>query len=167
MLWIVLALFVIVCSFGIVVFFGAPYLPTLKPQAKLALEMIGLEPGDTLIELGSGDGRVLLMAAAAGLNAVGIEMNPILVIISRLRTRHRRKQIRVIWGNFWQIRRWPEAEGIFVFLLPKYMQKLDNKITQWQEQRPKPIVLVSFAFIIPGKRPSRQDKRGVYLYEYR
>jgi len=164
MQWLLLAAILVILCFGFVLLFGAPYVPTLPTQAKLALDMIDLESGDTLLELGSGDGKILLAAARRGLNAVGFELNPILVFVSRLRTWRYRRQVKVVWGNLWQTEKWPPAEGIFVFILQKHMKKLDNKIIQWHT---KPVKLVSFAFTVPDKTPTKQDKRGVYVYEYR
>jgi hypothetical protein len=161
---ILLAVIVVILCFGFVVLFGPPYVPTLSPQARLALDMIDLKSGDTLLELGSGDGKILLAAARRGWNAVGIELNPILVVVSRLRTWRYRKQVKIRWGNFWQSKHWPQVEGIFVFILPQHMTKLDNKITQWHT---RPVKLVSFAFTIPDKKTIRQHKSGVYLYEYK
>lgn len=152
----------LVLLFGFVVFFGAPYLPTLSKQKLAALELLDLEPGQTLIELGSGDGRVLLAAAEKGLKVIGYELNPILVIYSRLRTWHYRKYVKIVWGNFWWYV-WPRADGIYVFLLDRYMKKLDKKIIQnYPEQKVK---LVSFAFKIPDKK-IQEEKDGVYLYNY-
>jgi hypothetical protein len=94
----------VVLMFGFVVFFGAPYLPTLKPQIETALDLLDLKPGQTLIEVGSGDGRVLLAAAHRGLHAVGYELNPILVLFSLWHTRKVRKQAVVSDG--WRICIW-------------------------------------------------------------
>ncbi len=112
--------------FSAVLLVGAPYLPTLGRQVKAVLELADLQSGDTLLELGCGDGKVLIAAARQGINVVGYELNPLLVILSWLRTRRYRKQVRIIWGDFWQ-KPWPPAEAIFVFLLPKYMSKLNKK----------------------------------------
>lgn len=122
----------LILLFGLVVFFGAPYLPTFKKQIETALDLLDLQPGQTMLELGSGDGRVLRAAAIRGLNAIGYELNPILVVISKLRCWPYRGKVRVIWANYW-LQKWPQAEGIFVFLLPKYMNKLDKKIIQYQQ----------------------------------
>ena len=162
MIWLVLGLAVILICFGGVVLVGAPYLPTLSPQIKAALKLANLKPGETILELGCGDGRVLIAAAERGWQAVGYELNPLLAGLAWLRTRRYRKQVKVQWGSFWRAS-WPEAEAIFVFLLPKYMSKLDTKITQ---EAHKPVKLVSFAFAIPGRRPTSQQK-NVYLYQYR
>lgn len=162
MSWLLLVLLLAFGCFALVVLRGAPYLPTLKSQINTALELAKLKPGDTLIELGCGDGRVLLAAAKQGANVVGYELNPILVLICWVRTFKYRKNVKIIWGDFW-IKDWPQAGAIFTFLLPKYMKKLDTKIDQITQ---KPVKLISFAFEIPDKKPETQ-KDGVFLYEYK
>lgn len=149
------------CLFTFVIAFGAPFLPTLKKNVKPAIKLIDLKPGQTLLELGSGDGRVLIAAAEAGLNVVGYELNPILFVISWVRTRRYRKQVNIILGNYWN-KKWPEADGIFVFLLQRYMEKLNTRIIQSYDN---PIKLVSFAFKIESKQENR-EKHGLYLYKY-
>jgi SAM-dependent methyltransferase len=149
---------VLALAFGGVLLVGAPYVPTLKPQQQAALELLDLKPGQTLLELGSGDGAVLVAAARAGLNVVGVELNPFLAAFSWLRTRRYGKQVKIVWGNFWRVQ-WPEADGVFVFLLDKFMPGLDKRMQEYK--RP----LVSFAFQIPGRTPAAA-KSGVYLYTY-
>lgn len=176
--------FLLVC-FAAVVFVGPPYLPTLAPQVKTALDLLDLKPGDTMVELGCGDGKVLVAAAQRGWNVTGIELNPVLVAVCWLRTLRYRKQVKVVWGNYWNIGKWPPAEGIFGFVLPKYMSKLDACIAGWLARTVVPartgarlqsksatetdtvteVRLASFAFKIPGKAVAREE-RGVFLYLY-
>jgi len=152
---------VVFIAFTFVIMFGAPFLPTLKEQVPRAMKMLNLGPGQTLLELGSGDGRVLAAAAEQGIKAVGYEINPFLVLYSRFKTRKYGKNVVVVWGNFWT-KKLPPADAIFVFLLQPYMEKLDQKITK---ECAKPVRLVSFGFTINSKKPKKQDK-GIYLYEY-
>lgn len=158
-------LFVVICivvvAFGAVVLVGPPYLPILKPQMETALELLNLKPGQTLLELGAGDGRVLKAAAQRGWNVVGIELNLFLVVIAWLRTWRYRKQVRIIWGNYWQVE-WPPADAVFTFMLQKYMTRLDKNIEKW---RNKPLKLVSFAFYIPGKKAD-VERNGLFVYDY-
>lgn len=149
-------------GFGGVLLVGAPYLPTLTSHVEVALDLADLQPGDTMLELGCGDGKVLIAAARRGLNVVGYELNPWMYIICRLRTLRYRRQVTVIWGDFWQ-RPWPEAQGIFIFLLQRHMRKLDKKVMQYKH---KPVKVVSFAFQMPGHKPVREAS-NVFLYEYR
>lgn len=150
----------LVC-FAAVLLSGAPYLPTLTPQVKAALKLADLRPGQTLLELGCGDGKVLLAAAKQGIRVTGYELNPLLVLVAWLRTLKYRQLVTVRWANMW-IAQWPETDAIFVFLLPKYMQKLDKKIVQ---QKYKSVKLVSFAFKIPGRKIDN-ELNGVFLYKY-
>jgi SAM-dependent methyltransferase len=155
---------VVVLSFGLVVFVGPPYLPTLNPQVKAALDMLDLKKGQTMLELGCGDGRVLLAAAERGWRVVGIELNPLLVLVCMVRTWRYRKLVKVRWGNYWDTTLWGQADGIFGFVLPKYMTKLDNMIETWRGDRS--VQLSSFAFSIPDKKVARESS-GVFLYEYK
>lgn len=159
----ILSLGVLVC-FGLVLLRGAPYLPTLTKQVGTALDMVDLKPGQTLLELGCGDGKVLIAAASRGWNAIGYELNPVMAFIAWARTRRYRKQVRVVWGDFWGAQ-WPPADGIFVFLLDSFMEKLNTKIVQTYSEKGKSMKLISFAFQIPGRRPEVQ-KDGLFLYRY-
>jgi 16S rRNA A1518/A1519 N6-dimethyltransferase RsmA/KsgA/DIM1 with predicted DNA glycosylase/AP lyase activity len=128
---------------------------------KDALDLLALKPGETMVELGSGDGRMLRAVAERGVHAIGYELNPLLVAWSRLRHRKYRRFITVHWGNYWR-HKLPETDAIYVFLLNPYMDKLDKKITQ---EINKKVKLVSFAFAVPGKKPAR-EQGGMMLYEY-
>lgn len=158
---IIILIFLIVFLFGFVVLFGAPYLPTLNKQAETALDLLDLKPGQTIIELGSGDGRIVRLAAKRGFKVIGYELNPLLVVLSYFVTIKYRKNVKIIWGNYW-VKSWPKADGIYVFLLDNYMKKLDEKLTKYGN---KPIKLASFTFEIPEKKPLKQ-KHGVFLYKY-
>jgi hypothetical protein len=162
MFWVITGGAVLILIFGGVVLFGAPYLPTLTEQQKAALKLLSLEEGQTLIDLGSGDGTILLAAARQGIKAIGYELNPILVLVSLYRTRKYRQNVQIIWGNYWH-KVWPRTDALYVFLLDRYMESLNNKIIQnYPEQT---IKLASLAFQIPNKKPVKQSQ-GVYLYEY-
>jgi len=156
MLWLLAILAVL--AFGAVVFIGAPYLPTLKTQVQIALDLADLQPGDTLLELGCGDGRVLMAAAERGWRAVGIEINPFLAFIAWARTRRYGERVTVRLGSFWNIP-WPKSDAVFVFLIPRFMPKLDQKMREYGGR------LVSIAFVVPDKTPSRVQN-SVYCYEY-
>jgi 16S rRNA A1518/A1519 N6-dimethyltransferase RsmA/KsgA/DIM1 with predicted DNA glycosylase/AP lyase activity len=149
-------------AFTFVVAFGAPFLPILRTRISDTFKLLDLKPGDTLVELGSGDGRILLEAAKRGIKSVGYELNPLLFLYSRVLTFKYRKLIKIYWGNYWY-KKWPKAEAIYVFLLQPYMGKLDERIKS--SYLNKKIKLVSFAFTIPNKKPVK-ELNGLYLYKY-
>lgn len=152
---------ILIVLFGFVVIFGAPYLPTHRRQAEIALDILDLKKGQTLYELGSGDGKVLQLAAQRGLSAVGFELNPVLAVISRLRTWKYRSTVKIVWGDYWS-KNWDDADGVYVFLVSRYMKKLDRKMNKSK----KPKRLVSYAFQIPNKKAIK-SKDGLFLYTYK
>lgn len=160
MIWLLLA--VAILLLGFVVFFGPPYLPTMRRNIDSAFDLLELKPGQTLLDLGSGDGRVLIAAARRGINAVGIELSPVLFVLSWLRTRRYRSRVRVVWGNYFAVT-WPPADAVFTFMIPRQMARLDRAIENWRGT--KEVRLASFAFAVPGKK-SAAAKNGVFLYEY-
>jgi precorrin-6B methylase 2 len=59
------------------------WVPTPDELVTAMLDMAKLTPTDTLIDLGSGDGRIVIAAAKRGARATGYEYNPDMVELSR------------------------------------------------------------------------------------
>jgi len=60
-----------------------PYVPTPQVVVNRMLELAQIKPGDTVIDLGSGDGRIMITAAQKyGARGFGVELNPRLVLSS-------------------------------------------------------------------------------------
>jgi hypothetical protein len=161
MIWAFWAVAVIVFVFSFVLLVGAPFVPTLKKQTREALDLLDLKRGQILLELGSGDGRILRAAAERGIKAVGYEINPFLYIYSKFRCRKYRQLATVLFGNYWN-KPLPPADGIYVFLLDRFMPKLSTKITQ---EITKPIKVVSYAFEFPDHKAVKA-RAGMLLYEF-
>ncbi|MDQ3123337.1 MAG: hypothetical protein M3Q14_01480 [bacterium] len=159
--WVYLAVAITLGLFSFVLLFGAPYLPTLKQQQQEALDLLALKPGQILVELGSGDGRMLVAAAKLNIKSIGYELNPLLVLYSWVLSRRYKGLITIKWANFWR-KPLPVCDGIYVFLLDRYMPNLHKKIVS---EATGPIRLVSFAFKIPDKS-YLTDRNGLYLYQY-
>src|SRR3990167_5398639 len=140
---------------------GAPYLPTRKQQVTAALDLLDLKPGQLVLDLGSCDAGFLIAAAKQGINGIGYEINPILVMWSKLASWQYRQLVTIKWRNYWG-EKLPPAEGIYVFLIGRYMKKLDSKLCAELTQ---PTKLASYTFKIPSKRVVEQ-KNGVFLYGY-
>ncbi len=67
--------------------FGQPgkdveWLPTPEPLVSRMLDLAGVTPKDYVIDLGSGDGRIVIAAAKRGARGLGIELDPGLVQLS-------------------------------------------------------------------------------------
>ena len=155
-------LLILLICFSIVIFFGAPYLPTLKKEKLAAIELLDLKKGELMLELGSGDGRMLKEMAKKEVYCIGYELNPLLVLISRLICWPQRQFVTIKWTNFW-VEELPDASGIYVFLLDRYMEKLNAKIINRKNK--VPLKLVSYAFKVPKKKYLKKNG-ALYLYQY-
>jgi len=59
------------------------WLPTEDALVEVMLAMANVTPGDYVVDLGSGDGRLVIAAAKLGARALGVEYNSDLVAVSR------------------------------------------------------------------------------------
>ena len=154
----------IVALFFLVVLRGAPYLPSRRKDVALAFdELYPLGSTDTLIDIGSGDGVVLRQAAARGARAIGFEINPILVILSRLLSL-RRPGVQTKWRDFWLTPLPPETTVVYVFGESRDIVKMAARVQSEANRLHKTIWLISYAFDIPGLQPTRSF-HAHFLYE--
>ena len=54
----------------------APFWSTPEPLVERMLDLAGVAPGDHLIDLGCGDGRIAIAAARRGATALGVDLDP-------------------------------------------------------------------------------------------
>src|SRR3989344_5438923 len=163
MTFILIIILLLSLAFGSALIFGAPYLPTMKKSREQALNLLDLKPGQVFIDLGSGDGCLLVLAAQRGLRVVGYEINPFLWAYSWLRTRRYSRLVEVKLQSFWRADL-SDADGGFVFLISRHMDRL----SKFLNGRPgkKPLRVVSHAFKIPGQTPT-QKLGALFLYIYK
>lgn len=148
-----LALIIIVALFLLTVLFGAPYVPTKNQDVDLALDLLKLKRGQTLLELGSGDGRLLKAAAQRGWRAVGYEINPIMWLISKLRLWPHRHLARVELANY-KTATWPKSvEGLYIFGSERELKFVAKRL----ESLKSPLTLVSYGFMLPGQEAAKAD----------
>jgi SAM-dependent methyltransferase len=159
-MWL-LAVLLLSLPFGISAWIGAPYLPIMRHDAEPALDLLQLKAGQTIVDLGSGDGRLLRAAAKRGIYGIGYEINPFVYLVSLLVTWRYRRLIRVHLADFWRTPL-PRTDAVYVFLIDRLMPKLDAKLTR-EIKHPTPVV--SFVFPIPGQTAVRRN-RNAWLYAY-
>ena len=143
---------------------GAPWVPTSMKNVHKMLTLADVKPGDTVYDLGCGDGRTII-TAALGYKAqgVGIEIDPLRYIwcqiaISVLGLRNR---VKVIYGNFFN-QDLSKADVVTCYLLPETNKKLEDKFHR--ELRPGTRV-VSNAFLFHSVPLS--DRNGdIRLYHF-
>ena len=104
----------------------APYYPTPIEVAKRMLEAGELEPGQLHIDLGSGDGRLVILAAKNhGASSIGYELDPKLVESSRRQIDEMglTEQATIIQQDLFQADL-TEVDLLTVYLLPRALKML-------------------------------------------
>ena len=143
---------------------GAPWLPTPPAKVRHMLELADVQPGEVVYDLGSGDGRMLVVAARRfGARAVGIEIDPLRLLVSRalVAVTGVRKQARVIWGSFFKANL-SAADVVTCYLLAKTNAQIVGKLHD--ELRPGARV-VSYIFPFPDWEVDFHDAgAGIFLY---
>ncbi len=141
------------------------YAPTPRETVRLMLTMAGTGPGTTVYDLGSGDGRLLIMAAHDfGARAVGIEINPLRWLLGQvLITCYRvRGRVEIRLGSFFDTDL-SEADIVACYLAPEAIRKLTAKFNR--ELKPGArVVSYRFPFFeLPLLAENRQAR--VFLYK--
>ena len=145
--------------------YGLPSRPTQPNRIRAALKLANLQPDELLYDLGSGDGRVLIIAARGfGAKAVGIEVGPVQRVFSRLKVLHNgvRDRVRIEAGNFYtsSVR---EADVAFIYATSTEVAKIASHLQQQMKPGSR---VVSISADFPEWEPSAVDTRDlIFVYE--
>jgi SAM-dependent methyltransferase len=96
--------------------------PTSAQRVEQALDLAGLRPGERFVDLGCGDGRVILAAARRGAQVTGIEIDPRRAEQARELLRQAGYRGKVVVGDV--ARTCFSADVVFAFLTPATLQRL-------------------------------------------
>ena len=128
------------------------------------LEMAGVQPGDTLYDLGSGDGRIIVTAASEfGARAVGVEVDPLLLLWSRLRIKMAglEEKASILWGNFFHL----DLGDATVVTLYQNQRTNNNLREKFKRELKSGTRVASYSFTFDGWEPDEvDDESKVYLY---
>ncbi|GLD60605.1 protein FAM173A-like protein [Lates japonicus] len=136
-----------------------PYIPASKAQVDNVMTLLRGRKGG-LVDLGSGDGRIVLEAHRQGFTpAVGYELNPWLVRLSHFhawRAGHRGK-VSYRREDLWKVDL-TECKNVTVFLAPSVLSLLQEKL---QAELPDDALIVAGRFPFPDWKPCRIEGQGV------
>lgn len=151
----------------------APYFPTPRTVVEQMLELGGLKAGETMFDLGSGDGRIVIMAAEEfKAHAIGVELDESLArqSMARIRELGLSSMAKIIQGDLLE-QNYESADLITVYLLPVG----NNLVTPILESQLKPgarVVAHDFTFDAwtPTKSVTIEDDgegraHRLYLYQ--
>ena len=138
-------LIIIVLIFSITALTGAPYVPSKKQELnEVFKKLYKLKVGDLLVDFGSGDGKVLRVAESFGAKAVGVEINPILVLLSRMRGQ------KVFLKDMFHFRFPKETTVVYLFGDSRDMKRIIRYLRNESKRLGKPLYLISLAFQADG-----------------
>lgn len=110
----------------------APYYPTPESIVEKMLQLGALKPGEKMFDLGSGDGRIVVMAASKfKADATGVEMDKDLVKQSndKIQAAGVTKTARIINGDIFK-QDYSSADLVTVYLLPMSNDKVRPMLEQ-------------------------------------
>jgi protein-L-isoaspartate O-methyltransferase len=151
----------------------APFVSSPQRAVDKMLEMANLKPGETLYDLGCGDGRILITAAQKfHVKAVGIEISERLVrkAEDNVKSLGLQNSVKVIHGDFMQTDLGP-ADVVTLYLITTANENLRPNLEKYLKKDAR---VVSYDYPIPGWKaideqetdPSRLGNRHtIYLYE--
>lgn len=155
LLWIITAVVVVL---GFAAFFGAPYVPSHASQVRRAFtDLRPLTDKDVVVDLGSGDGVVLRHAIEYGAGrAIGYEINPLFVWVSRGLSLKYRDRITIQTANMWHSHPPDGVSVVYVFGVGRDMKRLVALIERWAVQSEREIECLVYGHELPGIIPVRQ-----------
>jgi tRNA A58 N-methylase Trm61 len=136
--------------------FIAPFVATPTPVVRQMLILAELKPGETLYDLGSGDGRAVIMAAKDfGAKSMGVELREDLVkrALSNIHELGLETKAQILQNDIFKVNL-SQADVVFLYLTTSANEKVKPKL----ETELKPGArIVSHDYEILGWKPSKID----------
>jgi cyclopropane fatty-acyl-phospholipid synthase-like methyltransferase len=165
--FLILLSFIVIAALWILVpaLYGLPPVTTHRERIRKALQMANLQPDEILYDLGSGHGRVLVIAAKEfGAHAVGIEVGPVQCVIAGLNALYNGvgSKVRVEAKDFYSADI-SQADVVYAYLTSKQAPRLQAQLEK-QLKRGARVVTISFDF--PDWKPTFINREQlIFLYQ--
>jgi ribosomal protein L11 methylase PrmA len=143
---------------------GPPYVQTDDESAMQIIGMVKKYKGKRILDMGSGDGKLVILLAKEGFKIDGIELNPLLVLRSRkaIRKAGVEKNARIYWGNFWSFDT-SDYDMVVLYVIKHIMPSLEKKLER--ELKPGSHIISNF-FVFPKLKPVEKMSRAVVYKTY-
>ncbi len=143
-------------------FGGAPYVASGDQQISTMISLTDIKPGEKVLDLGAGDGRIVIALAKNGIESHGYEINPVLVWRGQKKIKALGLQNKAFMhaGNFWN-KNLSGFDVIIIYGISFAMAGLERKLKK--ELKPGARVVCNY-FHFPTWRPLKKEGT-VYLYQ--
>jgi hypothetical protein len=172
--------FILLVIIGLIVLFfvsrklsPVPYFPANKQDLPHILKALKLRNGQTVVDLGAGDGKVIFAAASTAKKRklstqfLAVEINPILVLILHLRKlfHPNRQNIRILLADMFKLNLSNLTKGettIFLYISPWFMEKIYKKL----KTDLKTFELISYFYPLPHRAHTKtiKGKNNIFIY---
>lgn len=148
----------------------APYVASPARVVDRMLELANIHPGETVFDLGCGDGRILIEAAEKyKAKAVGVEISPKIADEARARVKKAglSGRVQVIQGDLLQADL-TGADVVTIYLATSLNEELRPRLEKFLKPGAR---VVSHDYAVPGWKPVQvveaegRQKHPIYLYE--
>jgi SAM-dependent methyltransferase len=131
------------------------WVPTPDTLVEKMLDLAAVTPQDYVIDLGSGDGRMIIAAAKRGARALGVEFNPDMVEFAQQRARDAGVADKAMFveGDMFEADI-SSATVLALFLLPENLDRLAKKFL---DLSPGTRIVLN-EFVVSGWRPDRSEQ---------
>ncbi|XP_060134147.1 ATP synthase subunit C lysine N-methyltransferase isoform X2 [Zootoca vivipara] len=135
-----------------------PYVPATSKQVENVLRMLKGRNGP-LVDIGSGDGRIVIAAAKVGFKAVGYELNPWLVWYSRYCAWREgvHQNAKFYISDLWKVS-FSQYTNVVIFGVPQMMLQLEKKLG---EELAFDARVIACRFPFPHWRPNQSLGEGI------
>jgi predicted RNA methylase len=134
----------------------APFVPSPVLVIQHMLKLADLRAGEVFFDLGSGDGRTVIMAAKAfGARAVGVELREDLAkkALSTIHDNGLENRVTIVNGDMFGVNL-ASADVIFLYLTTSANEKIRGKL---EAELKKGVRVVSHDYEIVGWKPVKVD----------
>ncbi len=143
------------------IFRGGIFVPSQPKRIQKMIDFLEIKPGEKAVDLGSGDGRLVIALAKSGAESHGYEINPFLVSLARKNIKKAGLEGKafVFQKNFWN-ESLSQFDIVTVYGINHIMKGLEEKLEKELKQNAR---VASNAFYFPTWEPIKEGE-GVYLY---
>jgi precorrin-6B methylase 2 len=162
---LVLTISLLAFSISITFFFGAPFVTTPNKIIKEIIKLANIKSNDVVVDMGSGDGRILIEAAKYCKKSIGYEINPYLVLWSKIISRVKKSNHKIFinWKNYMNADL-TDASIVVLYGIRGFIPALERKL---EKELSRGTLIISYKFKLTNFKFIKKTKSNIFIYKKR